>query len=120
MLLPTASRPVSWKKAPIWGLRLEFITVKHLRVCPCGALSLTRGRVCRLQELLVLASAVILGSESRGTCDHILLSQIRDSLFFASYDSQGYGGDIRLRLHVSLQTAQCFINWRKPNRDHRR
>jgi hypothetical protein len=29
--------------------------------------------------LLVLASAVILRSESRGTHDHILLSQIRDS-----------------------------------------
>jgi hypothetical protein len=70
--------------------------------------------------LLVLASAVILMSESRGTYDHILLSQIRDSsnlegqvplfissmnrvarfypkalnfLFVASYDSQGYGGD---------------------------
>jgi hypothetical protein len=35
-------------------------------------------RVCRLQLLLVLASPVILGSESRGTRDHILLSQIRD------------------------------------------
>jgi hypothetical protein len=35
--------------------------------------------VCRLQLLLTLASAVILGSESRGTHDHILLSQIRDS-----------------------------------------
>jgi hypothetical protein len=35
--------------------------------------------VCRLQLLLVLASAVILRSESRGTHDHILLSQIRDS-----------------------------------------
>jgi hypothetical protein len=29
--------------------------------------------------MLVLASAVILESESRGTKDHILLSQIRDS-----------------------------------------
>jgi hypothetical protein len=38
-----------------------------------------RGRVCRLQLLLVLASAVILRSESRATHDHILLSQIRDS-----------------------------------------
>jgi hypothetical protein len=35
--------------------------------------------VCRLQLLLVLASAVILGSESRGIHDHILLSQIQDS-----------------------------------------
>jgi hypothetical protein len=41
--------------------------------------SLTRGWVCRLQLLLVLASAVILRSESRRTHDHILLSQIRDS-----------------------------------------
>jgi hypothetical protein len=40
-----------------------------------------RGRFCRLQLLLVLASAVILGSESRGTLDHILLSQIWDSNF---------------------------------------
>jgi hypothetical protein len=48
-----------------------------------------------------LASAVILGSESRGIRDHILLSQIRDFLFFvASYDSQGYGGSIRPRLHT--------------------
>jgi hypothetical protein len=74
-----------------------------------------------------LALAVILGSESRGTHDHILLSQFRDSpnlegqvpvfisarnrvaqlypqalcpLFVACYDSQGYGGGIRTRLHT--------------------
>jgi hypothetical protein len=41
--------------------------------------SLTRGWVCRLQLLLVLASAVTLRSESRSTHDHILLPQIRDS-----------------------------------------
>jgi hypothetical protein len=41
--------------------------------------SLTRGQICRLQLLMVLASAVILGSGSRGTHDHILLSQIWDS-----------------------------------------
>jgi hypothetical protein len=40
---------------------------------------LTREWVCRLQLLLVLASGVILRSESRGTHDHILLSQIRHS-----------------------------------------
>jgi hypothetical protein len=76
---------------------------------------LTSKWVCCLQLLLVLARAVILRSESRGTHDHILLSQIRDSpnlpsqvpvfisprnrvvrlypqavgsLFVASYDSQ--------------------------------
>jgi hypothetical protein len=82
--------------------------------------SLTRQWVCRLQLLLVFASAVILRSESHGTHDHIILSQIRDSLegpgpriyipqeqggpvipqvlgflLVASYDSQRYGGGIR-------------------------
>jgi hypothetical protein len=46
---------------------------------PPVTFSLTRGWVCRLQWLLVLARAVILRSESRGTHEHILLSQIRGS-----------------------------------------
>jgi hypothetical protein len=89
--------------------------------------SVTRGWVCRFQLLLALASAVILGSKSRGTHYHILLPQIRDfpnlegqvsvfispsnrvaqlyplalgSLFVASYDSQGYDGGIRTRFHT--------------------
>jgi hypothetical protein len=41
--------------------------------------SLTRGRVCRLQLLLVLASAIILWFDSLGTDDHILLCYIRDT-----------------------------------------
>jgi hypothetical protein len=83
--------------------------------------------VCCLQLLLVLASAVIIRSESHGTHDHILLSQIRDSanqegqvhilisprnrvarlytqalgsLSVASYIWQGYGGGIRPRIHT--------------------
>jgi hypothetical protein len=73
------------------------------------------------QLLLALASAAILGPESRENRDHILLSQTQDfptlevqvsvfifprntvaqlyplplgSLFVAQYDSQGYGGGI--------------------------
>jgi hypothetical protein len=41
--------------------------------------SLARGWICHLQFLLVLASAFILRSESRGTHDHILLLQTQDS-----------------------------------------
>jgi hypothetical protein len=59
-----------------------------------------KGRVCNLQLLLALVSIFILGSEPLGTRDHILLSQIPDFTFFASYDSQGYGGGIRARLHM--------------------
>jgi hypothetical protein len=53
--------------------------MKICRYSPYVTSSLIRGWVCRLQLLLVLASAVIPGSESRWTHDHILLSQIGDS-----------------------------------------
>jgi hypothetical protein len=110
--------------SPIWGPRPDFCYSQTVAGLLCGAPSLTRGWVCRLQ-LLLAASAVILGFESRGAHDHILLSEIRDSLslegqvpviisprkkvaqlhpqalgspFVASYDSQGYGGGIQTRL----------------------
>jgi hypothetical protein len=53
--------------------------------------SLTRGWVCSLQLLLALASAVILRSDSCGTLDHILLSQIRDSANLESPVPPGTG-----------------------------
>jgi hypothetical protein len=97
---------------------------------PYVIFSRTSALVCHLQLLLDLARAVILRSESRGTHDYILLSPIRDSpnlegqvpvfislrnrvaqlypqvlgpIFVASYDSQGYGGGIRPRLHMGLR-----------------
>jgi hypothetical protein len=82
MLWLTASRPVCLgKEHPSGAYDQMFITVRQLRVCWCGTLSLTRGQVCRLQLLLALARAVILRPESLRTRDHILLSQIRDFPF---------------------------------------
>jgi hypothetical protein len=83
LLWPKASRPVCLGiKHPSVDHDQIFITFRQLRVCWRGTCSLTRRRVCRLQLLLILASAVIFGSESRGTRDHMLLSQIGD--FFSS------------------------------------
>jgi hypothetical protein len=108
-------------------LGLTAVNIFVFQMNPCGhslyvTSSFTRRWVCRLQLLLALASAVILRPGSRGTHDHILLSQIWDSpnleaqilvfispsnsvaqlypqalssLFVASYYSQGYGAGAR-------------------------
>jgi hypothetical protein len=47
-------------------------------------------------------------SRFRGTRDHILLSQIRDFLFVASYEFQDYGGGIRPHLHTGYS-----LEWTK-------
>jgi hypothetical protein len=59
----------------------DQLFVFQLNTCfhsPNVTASLTRECVCRLQLLLVLASAIILRSESRMTHGHLLLSHIRD------------------------------------------
>jgi hypothetical protein len=102
-----------------------------------------RGRVCRLQLQLVLAGAVIIRSESRGTHSHILLSQIRDSpnlkgqvpvfisprnrmarlypqalgsLLVSSYDLQGYGGGIPTSIACSVEYLQGKSSTRTPRK----
>jgi hypothetical protein len=75
------SASLSWKKAPIWGLRPDIYMPLIITALFLWASSLTRGRVWLLYMLLALASVVFLGSEFLWTRNRILLSQIWDFPF---------------------------------------
>jgi hypothetical protein len=93
---------LSWNKAPFWGLRPDLYYCLIVTGLLIWAPSLTRRRVCRLQFLLVLASAVVFGSESRRIRAIFYCLRFETSLFVASDDSQDHGGGIRPRLHTGI------------------
>jgi hypothetical protein len=73
---PGVRRPSGTRDQFFFLLEISF---RQLRLCYFVAPSLTRGRVCNLlvQLLLGLVRAVTLGSKSRRTHGHILLSHLR-------------------------------------------
>jgi hypothetical protein len=75
------SASVSLNKAPVWGLWPDLYYCQTVAGCGCWALSLTRGRVCRLQLLLDLASAITFWVRVLWQSWPHLLSQIRDFPF---------------------------------------
>jgi hypothetical protein len=75
------SASLSWCQAPICDPRpifplLSLIICWQLRICWCGAPSLTRSWVCSFQLLLDIVSTDFFRSESHGTHEDIVLSLI--------------------------------------------
>lgn len=130
---PTASRPVYLGVELHLRPKTRFLLLSDSsRYVDMASPLWQEDGACRLKLLLILANARILRSESSGTHDHVLLSQIckfpnlegqvscvfppgigsssyiyhqtLSSLFVASYDSQGYGGGIGTRLHTTYNT----------------
>jgi hypothetical protein len=67
MLWPTVSRPACLGVSHSFVSHDQtFITVRQLWVCWYETPSLTIGRVCRSQLLLVITGAIVLGPESHG------------------------------------------------------
>jgi hypothetical protein len=78
MLRPMVSRPICLGVKPIWGPRPDISYCQRVAgLLMCGAFS---DESVGLSFTIVAGptNGVILGSESRGTHDHILLFQIRD------------------------------------------
>jgi hypothetical protein len=84
--------------------------------------SLTRGRLCRLQLLQSLVSAVIFESESRGTLNILHCLRFETFLFVVTYYSRGYGGGIRPPLHtgycLNSNLVEFIAPWHGPRRKH--
>jgi hypothetical protein len=121
----------SWCRAPSGAHHQIFITLWQLRSCFSRAPSPTTGRVSLLYMLLALASVVFLGSESRGTRDRIVLSQIWDFpfrrlLWLAGsrwrYSNPPPHGCVSKLLTVESRLLGIPVavgTWRGPHRKHR-
>jgi hypothetical protein len=124
MLRPTVQLPsLSWNKAPHLELTTRFLLLSD----SCGFLDVERS-LWREDGSVVYNCCWSLPAQSFSGPSPVRFVTLfyclrfNTSLFFASYDSRGYGGSIRARLHMGycrFSAELLFItisHW--PNRKH--
>jgi hypothetical protein len=92
------SASLSWCQAPIWGLRPDFYYCQTVAGLLMWA-ALSDGRT-GLTFTIAAGPRQRSHSGVRVPWDSRPGLRFETSFFVASYDSQGYGGDIRPRLHT--------------------
>jgi hypothetical protein len=114
--LATGDLPISESRcrAPSGAHDQIYINLWPLRSCSSAAPSLTRGRVCLLYMLLGFANVVFLGSESLGSRDHVVLSQIRDFPFRRLLRLAG----VRWRYSTPPPHGITLSDFGQPRRNH--
>jgi hypothetical protein len=111
------STSLSWNKAPIWGLWSDFYYRRTIAGLLMWGVLFDERTGLSFTAAAGPRQRINFGSEFRWTRDHILLPLIRDFLFVASYDSQGYGGGIRPRLHTGMNlnsaepSVRYYLRW---------
>jgi hypothetical protein len=97
------SASLSWTKVPIWGLTTRFLLLSD----SCGFVDVGRS-LWREGGSVVYHSCWLSPAQSFSGPSPLGLATIfyglrfETSLFVASYDSRGYGGGIRPRLHAGF------------------
>jgi hypothetical protein len=122
--LTTESQSVSlsWCQATIRARDKSFfvleIFLRQLRICYFVAPSLRRGGACNLMLILGIPSAVALGSESRRTQGHILLSQFLrlpqpGGLDLRIYNPQEQGGPVipPSSSYITTDSQSASLSW---------
>jgi hypothetical protein len=111
------SASLSWNKAPIWDLRPDFYycqTVADLLMW--GAFSLWREDGSVVYNCSwPLPVQTFSGPTPMGLVTIICCLRFETSLFVASYDSQGYGGGIRPRLHTGDLFQRSPLSFYNPS-----
>jgi hypothetical protein len=83
------SASLSWCQAASGAQDQFLVTVRQLRVCSCGAPSLTRRWVSRLQLLLVFASAVIFTVVKFSSAYNLYLQFYMSAFYIVSCQGSG-------------------------------